>query len=767
MRPVSLYIVIASHHINMSLFKPGFVARKYQESIFATAAGNNTLVVLPTGLGKTAIAAMLSSHRLEERGGKVVLLAPTKPLVQQHFETFKSLFTLAEDELAVFTGHVSPKKRVELWENAKIIFSTPQGLENDVMSRRLNLADVSLLVFDEAHRASGDYAYVFLAKNYFDTATHPRILALTASPGADEESIKEVCDNLFIERIELRSTADTDVREYVQDLDMRFIKVDLSAELSAVRLYLQRAHDRKLNEAKQLGYLSGDPSQLSKGQLLKLQGALHARMSHGERDYELLKSISLLAESLKLQHALELCESQTVNSLVKYLDQLVSLSRTSKTKAVQNLVTDIDFKAAHVLAQRLLEKSYEHPKIAKLKALVTERLIDSEKVKLIIFTQFRDTALVIKEVLAGVASAEIFVGQAKKGTTGLSQKKQKEMIDRFRAGEFQVLIATSVAEEGLDIPAVDAVIFYEPVPSAIRSVQRRGRTGRHATGQVFMLIASGTRDEAYRWSAHHKEKRMYRHLDSLKRSFHPSFSSQESTNSQTNTSLSSFQNEEDDKEDSLTITVDYREKGSGVMKSLLAANVKLSLEQLPIGDYRIGDDVIVEFKNVRDFVDSIIDGRLLAQLRELRSSFKPLLIIEGTEDIYAQRRISAASIRGMLATIIFSFHIPVLRTTTPADTAGVLQAIARRVSNTSEKTHQVHPNKPWIVDEQQKFLVAALPGIGTRLAKVLLAHFGSPANVFSASVEELREVESLGEKRARRIREVLDTTFESKKNNPD
>lgn len=734
----------------MSLLTTSFQPRLYQETIFSTTANENTLVVLPTGLGKTAIAAMLSAHRLEQHPEKkIVFLAPTKPLAQQHLNTFKELFGLAEEKFVLFTGSVPPEKRVKLWETATFIFSTPQGMENDVISRKILLENVSLLIFDEAHRATGDYAYVYLAEQYHAVAKNERILALTASPGSDEASIKNVCENLFIQTIEVRSVDDTDVKPYVQDLDVTYVTVQLNQELKRVKNFLQTSYESKLQAASALGIVEGNARHYNKTTLLQLQRALHAQTAHGEKSYELLKSISLLAEALKLQHALELIESQTLSATIEYLHQLQALSRTSKTKATQNLVKDINFKSAVMVAERLLEQGIEHPKITELRSLVTKELLLSKHKKMIIFTQFRDTATTIKKSLQDIDSAEIFVGQAKKKETGLTQKQQKEMIERFREGEFPILIATSVAEEGLDIPSVDTVIFYEPVPSAIRTVQRRGRTGRHDSGKMYMLITKDTRDEGYRWSAHHKEKRMYRTIHQLKKTFKPSLKKEQPI-------LQDYESEEQP-----VITVDYREKGSLVMKALLKEGVKLDLKQLAVGDYHITDDIVVEYKNVKDFVDSIIDGRLLSQLSELRTKYKPILIIEGQEDLYAQRRVSPAAIRGMMATIISSYHIPLLRTTSPADTAGVLLALAKRTQS-SEKQYNPHTSKPWSLQEQQEYVISSLPGIGPKLAKPLLEKFGSVSSVMNASVEDLQEIDLIGEKKAKSIRELLNASYEQK-----
>lgn len=728
--------------------QPTFTPRLYQETILATAAAHNTLVVLPTGMGKTAIAAMLAAQRLAVYpNSKIVFLAPTRPLAQQHLTTFRAFFDGPDEAFALFTGQVGPDKRQTLWEQATFIFSTPQGMENDLISRKLAVDEVSLLVFDEAHRATGDYAYVYIAQHYHERAKHERILALTASPGSDEQTIRTVCTNLYIDQIEVRTTDDPDVKHYVQELDITFVKVELTEEIKRIRDALLRCSNSKLSEAHALGQLPGGPESYTKTALLQLQASLHARTAQGERDYDVLKTISLLAEALKVQHALELCESQSLTALHSYLQQLVAQSRTSKTKAVQNLVRDENFKAAQLLTSRAIEIGGEHPKLQRLKELVAKELQGDHDKKIIIFTQFRDTATTIKDLLTGIATSKIFVGQAKKGETGLTQKQQKAMIDEFRNGDFPLLIATSVAEEGLDIPAVDAVIFYEPIPSAIRTVQRRGRTGRQEKGKVYMLIAAGTRDEAYRWTAHHKEKRMHRTLLALKQSFCPT--QPEPVPQQT---LTSYDGE-------ISLTVDYREKGSLVMKALIAQGVRLELAQLPVGDYRVNDDVVVEYKTVKDFVDSIIDGRLLTQLRDLRGFYKPVLIIEGQDDLYAQRQVRPESIRGMLATIILSYHIPVLRTVSPADTAGVLLALAKRETHKEDRHFSGHAAKPWNLREQQEYLVAALPGIGAKLAKPLLERFGSVKAVLNAPVEELREVELIGEKKAQKIRDVMDAAY--------
>ena len=136
--------------------------RAYQVNIARACLERSTLVVLPTGMGKTVVAAMVIAEVLRRKGGKVLFLAPTKPLVEQHAASLRKV--LVVDRVALFTGEAtSPEERELLWRENKIIVSTPQVIRNDVRAERISLDEVSLVVFDEAHRAVGDYAYVDVA----------------------------------------------------------------------------------------------------------------------------------------------------------------------------------------------------------------------------------------------------------------------------------------------------------------------------------------------------------------------------------------------------------------------------------------------------------------------------------------------------------------------------------------------------------------------------------------------------------------------------
>ncbi|MBR9707480.1 MAG: DEAD/DEAH box helicase, partial [Candidatus Diapherotrites archaeon] len=406
----------------------------------------------------------------------------------------------------------------------------------------------------------------------------------------------------------------------------------------------------------------------------------------------------------------------------------------------------------------LKQKGFEHPKLYELKDIIEETFNQGPNSKVIVFAHFRDSAsLIVKTLndLKGV-NAVRFVGQASKDKDkGLTQKQQAEIINQFKDGEFNVLVATSVAEEGLDLPSVDLVVFYEAIPSEIRTIQRRGRTGRHNKGKYIVLLAKGTRDEAYYWSSKRKEQGMIKALKTLQNDGLPS-------NKQT--SLLSFAGKKSVKTEDgkrVKIFVDMRERASGIVNELRERNVELVLKQLDLADFILSEDVAVERKEQNDFIQSLISGRLFDQIRRLSSTFeKPLLIVEGREDLYALRDISPNALRATLSSIALDYGIPILFSKDVGDTADFLVTIAKREQLDLQKEIKLRGDKRIMsLPETQQFLIEGLPGIGPSLTKTLLKHFGSVEGVFHAGVSDLKEVEGIGEKRAKEIRKVIEEVY--------
>lgn len=493
--------------------------REYQQAIVDVAKDNNTLVVLPTGIGKTLIALMLTVERIKKfPSKKVLILAPTRPLVEQHLESFKKNLPELFAQIDLFTGSINASNRMKIWSNAEIIFSTPQCIANDVRKGLYSLEDVSLLVIDEAHRCLKNYDYNFVASAYKSQASNQRILGLTASPGSEKARVQQICKNLDIEKLEVRTRDSEDVRPYLQELNIEKHEVPFPKEFIEIQILLKRIYNSKVEQLRNRNLLFEPANKIT---LLKLQNRLAAQAS-SPGNFNAMIGMSLCAQAIKISHAQELLETQTLSGLNEYLKGLEKQAAEKKSKGVQTLVNSAEFNAARLSLNKLLEKNTEHPKVEELKVLIENEFSKNKEYKVIVFTQYRETANTIVNKLNELESvnASTFVGQAKKqhamGSSGLSQKEQKQVIEQFKSGKINVLCATSIGEEGLDIPEVNAVYFYEPIPSEIRRIQRAGRTARLSKGKLAILITKGTRDEAYHYASIAREKKMKKTIESVK-----------------------------------------------------------------------------------------------------------------------------------------------------------------------------------------------------------------------------------------------------------
>lgn len=500
-------------------FLEGITPREYQQKIFETCILKNCLVVLPTGLGKTLIALMLTIERMKTfPGEKVLFLAPTKPLAEQHLKFFQKHLPELFADMQLFTGAVKADQRKKIWQTADIIFSTPQCVANDLKNHLYNLEEVCLLIEDEAHRCIRNYDYNFIAKKYIEQSINPRIIGLTASPGSEHTKIKEICKNLSIEEVELRTRYSEDVKPYLQELEFEKIMIDFPPELEEIRHVLLKLFDRYVEELKRRKVLWTAPSKIK---LIELQKKLMAGISRGNRNFNYMLGVSACAQTIKLQHALELLETQTLSGFNKYLKELHNQAAKKQSRGVVKLVTKPEFNFAFEQSNELLAKGTEHPKVEKIKEIVDREISENINAKIIVFTQFRETATIICKKLNELKKikAKVFVGQAKRNGSGLSQKEQKRIINEFSAGEINILCATCIAEEGLDIIETSHVIFYESIPSAIRVIQRRGRTARIKPGKLIMLITKNSRDEAFYYVSRSREKKMHKTIEQINQEF--------------------------------------------------------------------------------------------------------------------------------------------------------------------------------------------------------------------------------------------------------
>ncbi len=488
----------------MTLLTNTLEPRDYQKTIAKTASEKNTLVVIPTGMGKTLISLLVAANRIEKfPESKIMILAPTRPLSSQHQKTFENFTSIAKNEILLLTGKIEPSLRTDIYKNAKIIIATPQTIENDLENERVKMTDFSFVVFDEAHRAVKDYAYSYIAKKYMFQSKYPLILGLTASPGATQEKIQEICDNLFIKGVEIRSESDTDVEKYVQPIQRENIYVEMPNEFKKIKTLLEEALRDDLFWLREHHYtFTYKPI---KKMLLDVQRRVISSYTRGSKNYGAFWAILRVAGAIKLMHAIELLETQGVKFLYDFLNKIEQSSK--KTDA--RLIKDPRIREAIKLSAELCISDVEHPKLLKIVQVVEDLLKQNPNAKIIIFANYRATVDKINNVLrkAGISS-EILIGQAIKEGKGLTQQQQVEILNRFKSGEFPVLLGTQVIEEGIDVPSIDYAIFYEAVASEIRSIQRRGRVGRQSIGKTIFLITKGTRDEAYYYASIRKEEKM-------------------------------------------------------------------------------------------------------------------------------------------------------------------------------------------------------------------------------------------------------------------
>lgn len=467
--------------------------RLYQEAILNTTIKRNTLAVIPTGLGKTTLAILLAAHRLDKYpDSKILIVAPTRPLCEQHQKYFRENLNIPEEEITLVTGKISPGKRMDLYESSTIISATPQTIRNDVQTRKLDFSNFSLLIVDECHRSVKRYAYPMVAKAFVRESKHSRILGLTASPGSSEDKIRMIRDTLFIEAVEIRTESDKDVEPYVKKILTQTIRVDLSDELKQAQGILKDVLKDKLEKLKKYNLFIR-----TKTELLQAQQRISKQISTNRKPY-LFYVISVIVSAVKAWHVLELMETQSVEATKIYIEKI----KLKKSKSDKTLLVDKKF----LKAIDLIEKSDVHPKITKLKEVIKKELEENKNIKFIVFSHFRDNIYHIYELLQDVCEPIVLIGQA--GKRGLTQKEQINVIREYNDDAFNCLITSPIGEEGLHIPSADIAIFYDSVPSEIRTIQRRGRVGRTKIGKIIILITRKTRDESYYWTAQRKETKM-------------------------------------------------------------------------------------------------------------------------------------------------------------------------------------------------------------------------------------------------------------------
>ncbi|MEM4168828.1 MAG: ERCC4 domain-containing protein, partial [Thermoproteota archaeon] len=711
------------------------------------ALKESTLVVLPTGLGKTVIALLVAAEKLRTSEGVCVILAPTKPLVEQHYNFFKDCLRINPDLLALWTGETPVAKRV--FTDYRLVFATPQLFRNEILKGNVQLPRVILIVFDEAHRAKGNYAYITIAQRYASECPSPLMLGLTASPGSHREDIETLMRNLGMKRLEFRTRSDSDVTPYVKRIEYHLIPVPLSPLVKEARSLIQGFINDQINQALKAFPWGKKPSNFT--EITEMINAIKDRPFLDKP--ELVDALKNLARARYLVIALERLDLLGPKYFLQFISKIVERTRKpGSPKYLSQIITD----KRMLDAVELLRLEKDNAKLLKLIELSKKELESGVK-RIIVFVSYRIASKDIEKELSSVEGLKVarLVGQASKiGDRGQSQKEQDEVLFRFKRGDFNILVATQVGEEGLDISSSDTIIFYDNTPSGIRFVQRVGRTGRNAPGKVYILYFQDTRDEQYLWIARRRERKMIEEMEMIRR--------QNESKNDSNYALTKFIPSDEAGEDKVSIIVDNRESACPVVNELAQLGAKITFSQLDVGDYVLSERVCVERKTVNDFTSSIIDSRLFQQAKLLADSYEiPIFLIEG-KDVYApSSSIRPSAIRGAIAALIAGYKIVLLWSRDARESAELIYAIALREQKELKKHLQVRgEKKPETIADQQVFLLSGLPLVERTTAIKLLKYFKTPLRVFNASEQDLQQVEGIGGVKARRIREVLTKDFD-------
>ena len=486
-------------------------ARAYQLEAADEALTGSTMLVLPTAAGKTVVAWMVIAERLQSTSGWSLVIAPTVALVEQHLRGLS--LALEDVEPVSITGQNPVVKRPGLWGSSRVIVATPQVVRNDVVKGTLDLKDCSLLVVDEAHHATGEHAMAQVGDIYNSQSSNPLVFATTASPGSRKDLVREVCTRLDLERIHLRPSGDPMLAKHLAGLELQEIRVTVPDEIRHLAEPLILWQRGIVDRQRRLGryVMSGA---ISHAGLSNAMDRAQTAISRGESNA--YQSVSQIATAMRLHHLINHLLSQGCAASKEFLLRLSSGDR-SNTKSIRGFLRDPRISG---LIRSLEEIDEVHSKVGAVRRLVRERLQRDSESRIIVFATFRDTVSALELALSELKGARPvrFVGQSSRdGSEGLTAKQQVERLDEFRDGSANVLVATSVGEEGLDIPSADLVIFYEPITSEIRTIQRRGRTGRHREGEVIVLIAEETRDEGAWAAAERREEYMRRAVHRVRR----------------------------------------------------------------------------------------------------------------------------------------------------------------------------------------------------------------------------------------------------------
>ncbi|XP_067839659.1 antiviral innate immune response receptor RIG-I-like isoform X3 [Heptranchias perlo] len=515
--------------------------RGYQEELAKPAlAGDNTIICAPTGCGKTIVALRISEQHLtvapEEEKRKVVFMATTVPVYEQQYDLFKKHFQKTSFKVCGLCGDTGDSSPVEmLVEMNDIVILTPQILLNCLKDGRIPSFSVfSLLIFDECHNTVKNHPYNVLMKRYLDSKlgtrpdTLPQIIGLTASVGVgDAKTVRDtvnyiiqICANLDAETISTVKKNEEELAKYVF-VSQKHIREaakrtkDPFAEIIFGMMTQVEAMARKIYNIDKLSHISNRNHGTQKYEqwIVEVQKKCKVlQMEDVEKERQICRALFTYTEHLrKYNDALIINDDARTKDAVGYLELFFNNVKEGGFDETEQVLTKLFEDKKQQLLKIDADPTNENPKLSEVRRVLSEEYNSNPNTKTILFVRTRALADALRKWLResqalAFLQPEMLLGRSK--STGMTLPSQKEALTSFRdASGSKILIATSVADEGIDIAKCNLVLLYEYVGNVIKMIQTRGR-GR-AQGSKCILITSKKENIEKEMINYIQEKMMY------------------------------------------------------------------------------------------------------------------------------------------------------------------------------------------------------------------------------------------------------------------
>ncbi|CAI8509821.1 unnamed protein product [Hanseniaspora opuntiae] len=453
---IELPVLYNSATIDTLIYPTNYPVREYQRKIVETCIKNNTLVAIPTGTGKTFIAAtiMLNFFRWfwPTTKSKIVFVAPTRPLVAQIIQACLGITGIPPEHMCILLDK-KPKERGPLYQKNSVFIGTPQIIEKDLHNGTLSPHDIKLLIIDECHKSTGNFSYVKIVsyinrfcKNNF------RIIGLSATPTNTVEGLENIVENLQVSKIELRTEESPDLKKYMMKKE-----VTESVVIPTDNKFIAEVIDC-----------------LSPCVLPILKEAIQMGI------YPSIPKPAYINSFIAMENKRKVVDNPSLTEGLKWYQFF--LLNPEKLKP-------------HIFIGQSAGKKAFDPEQFILENSTKSTSGMTKKQREMRLKQIQEVKNAEKEIMKENGNKSRISSSEMAQNTGMTQAQQKEVIENFKSGKHNILVCTSIGEEGLDIGEVDLIIFFDATASLVRNIQRMGRTGRKRDGKVFLILTKREMDK--------------------------------------------------------------------------------------------------------------------------------------------------------------------------------------------------------------------------------------------------------------------------------